>query len=133
MWTTQHVIAKLEELWMQSRLTAGEQHDRQFTFRGNEQIDGAFELIHRHRIALLVADDADGAGQIADVVDLEYRRTSVLQVIFTQAAIFRTAMFDFSSETIRHGAWLCVGERLYVVLGVARDLDFKEAVPRTFL
>src|SRR5215208_702155 len=42
-------------------------------------------------------------------------------------------MLDLRGEAIRHGARLRVGERPYVVLGVARDLDFEEAVSRTFL
>jgi hypothetical protein len=57
----------------------------------------------------------------------------VLQVILTKAAIFRTPVFDFGRKAIRHGAWLRIGQRSHVVLGVARDLDFEEAVPRTFL
>src|SRR5215213_11266726 len=72
-WTTQHVVTKFEELRVQRRLTAGEQHDRQFTFGPDQKVNRAFELIKRHRIALLVADDANRTRQIADVVDLEYR------------------------------------------------------------
>ena len=54
-------------------------------------------------------------------------------MIFTEAAIFRTAVFHFSREQVRHGAWLRVRERLDVVLRVARDFDFEETMSRAFL
>jgi hypothetical protein len=57
----------------------------------------------------------------------------MLQVIFTQAAIFRTAVLDFGRKPVRHRAGLRVRERLCVVFRVARNLDFEEAVFRTLL
>jgi hypothetical protein len=42
-------------------------------------------------------------------------------------------MFDFSGEAIWHRAGFRVGERLDVVLRIARHFDFEKAVLRAFL
>src|SRR5262245_7429292 len=129
----QDVVAELEEERVKGRFAARKQHDGKLAFSGDQRVHAALELLHRHRIALLVAHDTDRAGEIANIIDFEARKAGVLEVVFTQPAVQRAAVLDLRREIEWHGAGLRVRERFDVILSVAGNLDFKETVLRTFL
>src|ERR1051325_8397317 len=133
MGATQDIVAKLEELRVQRRLAAGKQHDGQLPFSCDEKINRLLEVVKRHRVALLIPHNANRTSQIADVVYFQNGGAGVLQVVLTQTAVERAAMLDFSSEAIRHRSRFSVRQRLDVVLGIARNLDFEATVLRTLL
>ena len=105
-----HVITEVEELGMERGLTPGQQENGELTFRRDKIVDRPLEVFKRHGVPVLVADNAHGTLQVADVVDLEDRGAGMLQMVFTQAAVGGAPVLHLGGEAQRHRARFRVGE-----------------------
>jgi len=129
-------VENLEELWMDRRLASGDLHDVRLTFVRHHGIEHALDVLERAMCLPLraAAGVADRTAQIARVGNLDERKTAVLLVIGTEAAVVRTAVVDWCVSPERHLRRLEIHlTALAVIVDVVRNQNAFGAVRRTML
>ncbi len=130
-----HRIEHRKEIGMQGRLAARQLHQVGLALARDQRVDHALD--HRQRQMLFMrrrgAREADRAGEIAVLVDLDQGQARVLLVVRAQPAIIGAAELGAALPAERPVAGLDVILAQSPIGGVARDQRGVRSVPLTAL
>src|SRR6266851_5033026 len=125
-----------EEVRMQRRLAPGNLHYVGLAFVADDSVKQLLDVreravLHPCRSAARVTD---GAGKVTVVVDFDQRKTGMLLVVGTEAAVVGASPFD--RRVVNHGHFRSLDKNLAaaaVVVDIVRNKNTLRTVPLAFL
>ncbi len=122
---------KIDNLWMDGRLAAGELDDLGIAFCANVVVEHRFYFFQRQTEARLCIREAERAVHIAGAVHFNDAQACVLLMVRTKAAIVRTTVLDRGTKCQRNRTGLIEFGKIRIGLGIAVDERLEGAAVRT--